>query len=80
MQQTVVTCVPEVITENDKQSGSSLREFDDEFEITRLHEPTVTGKRGLSRRWQDRVNLDVELQHEDVASLVPACTGARVLP
>ena len=46
VQQTVVTCVPEVITENDDshQLARVLANIDDELEMSRRHEPT----RGLT--------------------------------
>ena len=82
MQQTVVMCESEVITENDDSQDPACEEFHDEFMMSRWHEPTVMVTRtsllqdpypqGPHNERARRVRL------EDVASLVPACSGARV--
>ena len=41
MQQTVVMCESEVITENDDSQDPACEEFHDEFMMSRWHEPTV---------------------------------------
>ena len=81
MQQIVVMCESEVITENDDSQDSACEEFHDEFMMSRWHEPTVMVTRtsllqdpypqGPHNERARRVRL------EDVASLVPACS-ARV--
>ena len=82
MQQTVVMCESEVITENDDSQDPACEEFHDEFMMSRWHEPTVMVTRtsvlqdpypqGPHNERARRERL------EDVASLVPACSGARV--
>ena len=61
VQQTVVTCVPEVITENDDSQDPSC-----ESSMTSSRSVGGTSRRdgeeGLSRQWQDRVNLDVQFE------------------
>ena len=42
MQQTVVMCELEVITENDNSQDRACEEFHDEFMMSRSHEPTVS--------------------------------------
>ena len=66
----------EVITEYDDSQYPVCEKFHDEFMMSRWHEPTmmVTRKSVL----QDPYPQWPHNEHEDVASLVPACSGARV--
>ena len=82
MQQTVVMCESEVITENDDSQDPACEEFHDEFMMSRWHEPTVMGTRtsALQDPYPQGPHNERArgVRHEDVASLVPACSGARV--
>ena len=83
VQPTVVTCVPEVITENDDsqnpacessyQHRRQVRDQSaagaDEGDEMEQKDPSSQGPHNERARW---------VRHEDVASLVPACSGARV--
>ena len=82
MQQTVVMCESEVIMENDDSQDPACEEFHDEFMMSRWHEPTVMVTRTSVLRDPDPQRPHNERARrerlEDVASLVPACSGARV--
>ena len=82
MQHTVVMCDPEVITENDDSQDPACEEFHDEFMMSRWHEPTVMVTRTsvLQDPYPQGPHNERArgVRHEDVASLVPACNGARV--
>ena len=62
------------------QLARVLTNIDDEFEMSRRHEPTVT--RTTEQKDPSSHGPHNErargARHEDVASLVPACSGARV--
>ena len=76
MQQTVVTCAGS--DHRERQSGSSLREFDDEFVMSRQQEPTRMTRQNRKTLLPRGLTTSVLAGREDVASLVPACSGARV--
>ena len=82
MQQTVVMCESEVITENDDSQDPACEEFHDEFMMSRWYEPTVMVTRTSVQQDpypQGPHNEPARRERlEDVASLVPACSGARV--
>ena len=82
MQQTVVTCVPEVITENDdSQDPACETNIDEEFEISRRQEPmrmTRQNRKTLLHTQGPHNERARGVRHEDTASLAPACSGARV--
>ena len=82
MQQTVVMCESEVITENDDSQDPACEEFHDEFMMSRWHEPTVMMTRTsvLQDPYPQGPHNERArgVRHEDVASLVPGCSGARV--
>ena len=102
MQPTVVTCVPDVITESDDSQdpaceSSSKHERCELLLIVPARQDDGEGRRRV--RDQSAAEADEErrteqedlsshgphnerargVRHEDVASLVPACSGARVL-
>ena len=61
-----------------RQSGSSLREFDDAFDMSRRHEPTRTTEQ-KERSSQGSHNENARgVRHEIVVSVVPVCSGTRV--
>ena len=82
VQQTVVMCESEVVTENHGSQDPACEGFHDEFMMSRWHEPTVMVTR--TSLLQDPYPQGPHnerargVRHEDVASLVPACSGARV--
>ena len=55
-----------------------MREFDDELEMSWRHEPTRTTKQKDPSSQGPHNGRARWAAHEDVASLVPACSGARV--
>ena len=79
VQQTVVTCMPEVITENDDriQLARVLTNIDDELEMSRRHEPTRTTEQKDPSSQEPHNESARGVPHKDVVSLVPACSGAR---
>ena len=61
-----------------RQSGSSLREFDDAFDMSQGLEPTRTTEQ-KERSSQGSHNESARgVRHEIVVSVVPACSGTRV--
>ena len=85
MQQTVVTCVLEVITENDDSQDPACesshqhrwRVRDQSAARADGDEDDETEQRDLSSRVPHNERAR-GARHENVASLVPACSGARV--
>ena len=70
-----------MITENDDSQDPACEEFHDEFMMSRWHEPTVMVTRTsvLQDPYPQGPHNERarRVRHEDVASLVPACSGAR---
>ena len=61
-----------------RQSGSSLREFDDAFDMSQGLEPTRTTEQ-KERSSQGSHNESARgVRHEIVVSVVPACSDTRV--
>ena len=69
-----------MITENEDNQDPVCEEFHDEFMMSRWHEPTVMRTSVLQDPYPQGPHNERArgVRHEDVASLVPACSGARV--
>ena len=83
MQQTVVTFVPEVITEHDRsqdpacESSHQHRRRVRDQSAAGADEDDETEPKDPSSHWPHSERAR-GVRHEDAASLVPACGGARV--